>query len=821
MKQNEEIKKERERKSAVQIQKIQRGIRNRSLYEKMKKNEEDRKEKEKQNAAKKIQDFYLQKKTKKIGKEKGEIFKNIHRNIRSKVEEKERLKQNLENKFLNEKQKRERIQKNSNYEMNNYNLNEYQVRHNSINLNEVTMNELNQQNLNIYRRSKELINRNYPNNGEVELNISNLNKNYTTILINKIEKDKFSEGAIKSSFLGLLSIRKPQIRSINLVINNRNIYNYELNIRNNHRNVRYEEKLSKINEYKLLHFLFNQKKILDYQSLIDVAGIILETPKSKIINMIFDIFEGKKKVLYMNEQNIKIVKISENLEVPYNNEIYKTDDLFIYYDQKNTVGVDFKQPIFMHGLVTLSLNDKITDVSQGIFRLRKMNITHSIDFYLNNNDLEKLKEGINNNELKDTKLLLKLYKILKKNGDNYIKDNLGLMQIQILKYLNRRANNNSLYFIEVIDYIIELIKDDKLYTERLIEEFKNDLNITQNIKIEYDEKTFLESITFDLEENREEESEKEKNKQKLKNITKNRVSKPSERYIKFKLMKKLLYTNFMNGNISLTQFIESGNMRSENMSQSNEVNILQFNILGRKIYLSNEIILNYNEQKLNPSKIYYLNYNNNEKHILIGSFELYNFRYRYLIFNNLYKKLKSTRRNGNNMRNLENSQKMLLSIFDNTSIEELEEKFSKFKIYDSVGDCVFTTNEEKRNLFNKNGNINNNITNQSQKLFIELLYLVIFYKKYTNLNKLYQLLMKIPIEEREKIRLLMLNLRQYYYLDNYNIDSSYPFNFEDDNNLLGIFKFEKYMNNSGSNLSSNMENKSILLQIIKTDNFNI
>src|SRR5436305_9308727 len=62
------------------------------------------------------------------------------------------------------------------------------------------------------------------------------------------------------------------------------------------------------------------------------------------------------------------------------------DKVFIYYDEKHTRGIDVKsQPLIMKGLVTVGPSNNLTNISQGIYRIRKLNFGHSIDFYMLNN----------------------------------------------------------------------------------------------------------------------------------------------------------------------------------------------------------------------------------------------------------------------------------------------------------------------------------------------------------------------------------------------------------------------------------------------------
>ncbi len=656
-------------------------------------------------------------------------------------------------------------------------------------------------------------------NNKTKLNdIMNVKNNYITNLINKIVIDNYSKGAIKSSFLGLLIDKKPEITYYDeskLPIELNDLYEFRLNINENI----YEQKLTKINEYKFLHYLFNQKNILNYESLIDVGGIILETPKDTIIDILFDIFDGKRKILFVNENNNKMVKINKNIIIPYNNEIYSQNELFIYYDQKNSIGIDFKQPILLHGLVTISLDNKLTDVAQGIFRLRKINVTHSIDFYLNNSDYNKLITNVTINENSNNLLLLKLYKLIKKNGDIYIENTSNLMKLQILKYLNRRVKNDKKLFKEKIDYLIEFKNNDKLQNELLVDECKNDFNIDE-INISFAEKEFLQSIQYENESDMNQQLNLQKSESIQKVQDENRESYTKNNFT-FLLSKNITNKDFLNGNLSFLQQLQnkliekSHNYNTMNNDllkwyikdlcvgidgrepedKFNKRNIFNEKLLDHNLYFSNGLVTNINLNKLHPLQIYYINYNNYEKNIFIDINELYNIISKYLI-------VKKSINNGTNLRNI-------------------EEYFNKLKIYDSCGDCVFNTDKIKRNGTNNydvNDNIlikikNNGSITPNNILFTKLLYLIIFYKKYENINELYNLLITIEANDRNKINILMNNFYKYYNnLIHYNLDFSKNnnFNLEDDNKLLDFFKFNRVIET----------NKPLIIKYIRTGLFN-
>jgi hypothetical protein len=46
----------------------------------------------------------------------------------------------------------------------------------------------------------------------------------------------------------------------------------------------------------------------------------------------------------------------------------------------------------MHGLVTINIKNTLTEVSQGIYRLRKINMGHTLDYYLPEDFIEDTNE---------------------------------------------------------------------------------------------------------------------------------------------------------------------------------------------------------------------------------------------------------------------------------------------------------------------------------------------------------------------------------------------------------------------------------------------
>ena len=139
--------------------------------------------------------------------------------------------------------------------------------------------------------------------------------------------------------------------------------------------------------------------------------------------------------------------------------------------------MDFKQPLNMHGLVILNNYNTLTEVSQGIYRLRKINISHTIDYYLpdtfKSSDIElysKLNEiEIQNKTNTVSRSNIQCLKYLLRNKNNYLKENYNEE-----KYYDTIAYNST--FITEKNFI-----DNFFYTKGI---FYNDFNINQTINLQ-------------------------------------------------------------------------------------------------------------------------------------------------------------------------------------------------------------------------------------------------------------------------------------------------------------------------------------------------
>jgi hypothetical protein len=269
--------------------------------------------------------------------------------------------------------------------------------------------------------------------------------------ISDIIEDNSSKGSIISSILGITTI-KPN-----------NIYYNETNDNN-------------AIENDLIEYLFTKKNINNYQCLIDAGGLFLKTSVIEMVEKINNNISGVyfKYILYVTNNDYQMCyDMIEKKHIIYNDEVY--NNVFIYYDHKHCVGIDFKQPNKLHGLVTIHKNDTLTRISQGIFRLRKINKGHTIDFYLP----QKLEKNQTNSNF--------IYDYLNGVEISYKNNTLKYMQLQCIKFIFRNIINKNESYEDLLYYdLIKYTKEDiyinyNEFIKQLIEKY-NDKIVSLDIK---------------------------------------------------------------------------------------------------------------------------------------------------------------------------------------------------------------------------------------------------------------------------------------------------------------------------------------------------
>ena len=204
---------------------------------------------------------------------------------------------------------------------------------------------------------------------------------------------------------------------------------------------------------------------------------------------------------YMTKTNINTYdtkNYTDNIDIPLNKRFY-------YFDNKHIVGQDFKINENAYGLVTIRYDSKLRDISQGIFRLRKIELGQRCDIIYLSEDKHKIMDSHPNvnNEI--------IYYLLKKNDDDflnntkkiYIKQNLiGLLRL----YYEQQKNSYGISedtdkicmdYNKIFAYNIYLLPNLLLFNQ---DTYKININnYLYNILINIINKTKRDTIINDLE----------------------------------------------------------------------------------------------------------------------------------------------------------------------------------------------------------------------------------------------------------------------------------------------------------------------------------
>jgi hypothetical protein len=264
-----------------------------------------------------------------------------------------------------------------------------------------------------------------------------------------------------------------------------------------------------LENYTLEHIIYIINTY-NYNCLIDCGALLKNYTHNIVIRALtMDLYH--RYVIYIDEDDNKMVfdKVSRKSTI-YVNKVYPREDLFIYYDNRNIVGVDIKQPFVLKGLVTIDSANNFTTVSQGIYRLRNLNYGHIIDIILSDELNKKLLKTHNSNR-RVTILDRLLYK------DRIYKDvySRRKLAIQNAKYINRRFKNfNAESYIENKIENINYVAEPENIIEKLIKnEDNNDIIQLYNILNQIYKDTINVNITTVSLEGEEEEEEEEEEEQ--------------------------------------------------------------------------------------------------------------------------------------------------------------------------------------------------------------------------------------------------------------------------------------------------------------------
>jgi hypothetical protein len=252
-----------------------------------------------------------------------------------------------------------------------------------------------------------------------------------------------------------------------------------------------EKKLFKINKKEnMIQTLIKLIEENNYNCLIDTGAFLKTYNNINVIQALVNSQINKQYIIFITKSDTKMVyDVIKGKSFPYNNQIYDTDKVFIYYDNQHTVGIDIKQPFVLRGLITVDEFNKYTDIAQGMYRLRNLNYGHVVDI------VTVIEGGNKSREILLERLLQK--DILYKNNSK------KCMYRQNAKYVHRLNHNfNIPSYLEEKNGNVNII--DKIVKESA--GHKNE-NLLIKIKTLHDES---EASIFTLETEKEKEKEKEK-----------------------------------------------------------------------------------------------------------------------------------------------------------------------------------------------------------------------------------------------------------------------------------------------------------------------
>ena len=166
----------------------------------------------------------------------------------------------------------------------------------------------------------------------------------------------------------------------------------------------------------------------DYDAFIDQLGIFKNVSNEDVAHIFNKTFSGTREIIYMSESDEKLVLINGE-KISYNSSVKYTYP-FIYYSQGHVIGVDIKQDYLpkMKGLCTINGKSKYTNVAQAVFRLRKLNLGHTVDIVFI--DKEQSNSNLSNSHI---------YNLLKENDRQQRLNKADLLAYQTIKSEIRKA----------------------------------------------------------------------------------------------------------------------------------------------------------------------------------------------------------------------------------------------------------------------------------------------------------------------------------------------------------------------------------------------
>jgi len=228
-------------------------------------------------------------------------------------------------------------------------------------------------------------------------------------------------------------------------------------------------------------------------TIIDCGGVFVNISSEEIWNKLNVNFPNSKMYFWNNDDrprefiSTKVNSLNAVLPDKYEN-IDTENKTFYYYDQKHTTGIDAKIPYNSVGLVFLNKSSRYRDVVQSMFRMRKLQKSHSIIFCLT----DIIAQNISLNESGEE--ITKLVDWFNLNEEKYFIEQQISCQIQNINTITRiirskeriynNSNNKSCVLLSN-NYLREIVSKDFTFNKEIIEGTKNwiELELLKSIDI--------------------------------------------------------------------------------------------------------------------------------------------------------------------------------------------------------------------------------------------------------------------------------------------------------------------------------------------------
>jgi hypothetical protein len=326
-----------------------------------------------------------------------------------------------------------------------------------------------------------------------------INKLFKILFKNIFEKIKIANYQYNTSFIDLINIdnlyKIGYSGTLNIIPLNLNTeHKFDKTTKEDideKKNIKFAIEKSDILKYINDDELFKEILKDNYDSIIDCIGLFKNYNNKYIAIKLFDLFDKKRNIIFIDNNDHKFVILKENKNIVLYDFNINYENPFIYFDQGHILGIDIKQDMYpiMKGLCIINDNSLYSEIAQGMYRLRKLNMGHSIIFLYKNNTKTITKDNLFDELIKreetynKSKKINLEYQILK--SDLRKKRNFDEIQV---KYKDNKYKNDKYdirYFEKVKYYNLEnmILDDVKVFEEIFYDEEKKSIpaEIIKNI----------------------------------------------------------------------------------------------------------------------------------------------------------------------------------------------------------------------------------------------------------------------------------------------------------------------------------------------------